>query len=317
MAFQQKSKSLINLNSENISLSCYTLSQSKYLSKSQNMEFKRKKPTIILSASKPKSPRVVKETNIDELMEELKNSENANYKLNKPNNNPGLYIFQNEKSDSQIFDQENFQVNGSYEADIDDALNNNSQNDSETFSSYFRSMEIERGSYKSHLQKLSFSDNFLDAFQDGIVNGKVCENSNTKEDEVHKDLHENIFNDDFVDNGEQCDKDNTLQISVAEKKGESGCILHSDDVKDNNRVSLKIQDIKQVANPVVEDESFNEPESVSNSGIKSEENLEEILNCGRLANDITADVIPNDDVQRMPQLDRLVRCCLTNFLFFF
>ena len=318
MAFQQKSKSLINLNSENISLSCYTLSQSKYLSKSQNMEFKRKKPTIILSASKPKSPRVVKETNIDELMEELKNSENANYKLNKPNNNPGLYIFQNEKSDSQIFDQENFQVNGSYEADIDDALNNNSQNDSETFSSYFRSMEIERGSYKSHLQKLSFSDNFLDAFQDGIVNGKVCENSNTKEDEVHKDLHENIFNDDFVDNGEQCDKDNTLQISVVEKKGESGCILHSDDVKHNNRGSLKIQSaIKQVADPVVEDESFNEPESVSNSGIKSEENLEEILNCGRLANDITADVIPNDDVQRMPQLDRLVRCCLTNFLFFF
>ena len=314
-ALQQKSKSLINLNSENISLSCYTLSQSKYLPKSKSMEFKRKKPLIFLSASRPKSPRVVKETNIDQLMEELKNSESANYRLNKPNNDPGLHIFRNKKSDSEILDQENFQINGSYETDVDNALNSDSQNDLENFSSYFRSVDIEKRSFKSHLQTLSFSDNFLDTFQDSIVNGKVYENSNTKEDEMRKDLNKNIFSDNFVDDGEQCDKDNKLEISVVDKKEESSCILYSDDAGDN-KVSSKIQDGKELVNPSVDDESFKEPENVSNSIIKSEDNFEEILKFGELVNDITADVIPNNDLQRVPQLDRLVRRCLTNFLFF-
>ena len=316
LVFQQKSKSLTNLNSENISLSCYTLSQSKYLPKSLSMEFQRKKPTIILSASRPKSPRVVTETNIDELMEELKNSKNATCELNKPNNYPGRYIFQDEKSESEIFDQENFQVNGSFETDIDKALNRNSHNDPENFSSYFRSMEIEKGIYKSHLPKLSFSDNFLDVFQDDIVDGKVYENSNTKEDEIHKDLHENIFGDNLVDNGEQCNKDSVLQISVVEKKGESSCILNLDDVEHNSGVSLKIQSGKELLNPVVEDKSIKEPENVNNSKIKSKDNLAEVSNRGGLVNDITADLIPNDDVQGMPQLDQLVRWRLTNFLFF-
>ena len=316
LVFQQKSKSLTNLNSENISLSCYTLSQSKYLPKSLSMEFQRKKPTIILSASRPKSPRVVTETNIDELMEELKNSKNATCELNKPNNYPGRYIFQDEKSESEIFDQENFQVNGSFETDIDKALNRNSHNDPENFSSYFRSMEIEKGIYKSHLPKLSFSDNFLDVFQDDIVDGKVYENSNTKEDEIHKDLHENIFGDNLVDNGEQCNKDSVLQISVVEKKEDSSCILYLDDVEHNSGVSLKIQSGKELLNPVVEDKSIKEPENVNNSKIKSKDNLAEVSNRGGLVNDITADLIPNDDVQGMPQLDQLVRWRLTNFLFF-
>ena len=316
LVFQQKSKSLTNLNSENISLSCYTLSQSKYLPKSLSMEFQRKKPTIILSASRPKSPRVVTETNIDELMEELKNSKNATCELNKPNNYPGRYIFQDEKSESEIFDQENFQVNGSFETDIDKALNRNSHNDPENFSSYFRSMEIEKGIYKSHLPKLSFSDNFLDVFQDDIVDGKVYENSNTKEDEIHKDLHENIFGDNLVDNGEQCNKDSVLQISVVEKKGESSCILYLDDVEHNSGVSLKIQSGKELLNPVVEDKSIKEPENVNNSKIKSKDNLADVSNRGGLVNEITADLIPNDDVQGMPQLDQLVRWRLTNFLFF-
>ena len=298
LVFQQKSKSLTNLNSENISLSTYTLSQFKYLPKSLSMEFKRKKPTIILSASRPKSPRVVTETNIDELMEELKNSKNASYELNKPNNYPGRYIFQDEKSESEIFDQENFQVNGSFEKDIDKALNRNSHNDLENFSSYFRSMEIEKGIYKSHLPKLSFSDNFLDVFQDDIVDGKVYENSNTK------------------DNGEQCNKDSVLQISVVEKKGESSCILYLDDIEHNSGVSLKIQNGKELLNPVVEDKSIKEPENVNNSKIKSKDNLAEVSNRGGLVNDITADLIPNDDVQGMPQLDQLVRWRFTNFLFF-